>query len=108
MVTLIDELRERGHRVALDHLGGQSWGLQALARLSPDFVKLDPILIRGAASDPRTVRFLRHILSFAEDEGIGVVAEGVETPGEREIMHELGCELMQGYLFGKPQPAHSR
>ena len=90
--------------MALDDLGAEYSGLQALAQLGPDFVKLDNFLARHVRDDSRTRRLVRHLVDFASEEGIGVVAEGIETAEERDVMRELGCTLMQGYLFGRPGP----
>lgn len=100
-------LRDRGYRIALDDLGAEYSGLQALAQLGPDFVKLDTYLARRVREDSRTRRLVRHLVDFATEEGILVVAEGIETAAERNIMLDLGCTLMQGYYFGKPSATWS-
>lgn len=100
----INQLRERGYRIAIDDLGAGYAGLLALSRLAPDFVKLDRQLVQRVEKDGRTARLVRHVVDFANDEGIVVVAEGIETPQELDCIEELGCGLLQGYLLGRPGP----
>ncbi len=101
---VIKGLRGSGFRVALDDLGAGYSGLSALARLEPDIVKLDMRLVQSSVSDPRTRRLLRHIVEFANGEGMQVVAEGIETHEQRSVMVDLGCSYLQGFLFGRGQP----
>jgi EAL domain-containing protein (putative c-di-GMP-specific phosphodiesterase class I) len=100
---IMDQLRELGYRIALDDLGAGYSGLNSLASLQPDFVKLDMHLVRRI-HDTRTARLTRHIIEFALDENMAVVAEGVETEDERQALVDLGCTLLQGYYFGKGRP----
>jgi diguanylate cyclase (GGDEF)-like protein len=99
---ILARLKAHGFRVALDDLGSGYSGLNALALLEPDFVKLDIGLLQGIRSASRHSRLLRHILDYAEGEGVKVIAEGIESDREREIVTELGCPLLQGYYFGRP------
>jgi diguanylate cyclase (GGDEF)-like protein len=101
---IIRMLRARGFRVALDDLGAGYSGLNALAQLEPDFVKLDMELVRRLPSDARTRRLVKHVLEFADEEGMTAIAEGIETEEERSIITELGCPLLQGYYFSRPRP----
>ena len=102
--TRISELRRRGYRIAVDDLGSGYAGLLALSQLTPDFVKLDCALVRRVNEDERTERLVRHLVDFANGEGITVVAEGIETDVERSTLEEMGCGLLQGYLLGRPAP----
>ncbi|MEY2929750.1 MAG: hypothetical protein RL033_499, partial [Pseudomonadota bacterium] len=96
------KLRELGFRIALDDFGAGYQGLSSLAMLEPDFVKLDKGIVRGITLDSRAGRLTRNMRDFCEDEGIVMIAEGVETQGEFEALHGMGIELMQGFLFAKP------
>jgi diguanylate cyclase (GGDEF)-like protein len=102
---LIRRLKAFGFRVALDDLGAGYAGLNSLATLEPDIVKLDMELVRGIDKDRRSARLVRHIIDFADEENILVVAEGVETKEEAKAAISLGCHLLQGYFFAKPGPA---
>jgi EAL domain-containing protein (putative c-di-GMP-specific phosphodiesterase class I) len=96
-------LREMGFRLAVDDLGSGYAGLTAYASLEPDFVKLDRGLVVGIDHEPVKSRLVASIVSASRDMGIAVVAEGIEADSERRAMAELGCELMQGYLFRRPE-----
>jgi diguanylate cyclase (GGDEF)-like protein len=101
---IIGGLRANGFKIALDDLGAGYSGLNSLALLQPDFVKLDMGLVRRLPDDLRAQRLVRHIIEFANDESMMVVAEGIETPIEHQVTRDLGCQLLQGYLFGKGVP----
>ncbi len=98
----IDALRKLGFKVALDDLGAGYAGLNSFAQLRPDFVKLDLSLVRDVDTDSTKQRVVGTMTALCHELGIQVVAEGVETPGERDQVVKLGCDLQQGYLFAKP------
>ncbi len=97
-------LRERGFGVAVDDFGAGYSGLNNLALLNPDFVKLDMALVREVDKNPRLARLVSHIIDYTRDEKIRVIAEGVETESEYQAVKELGVELIQGYYFARPSP----
>jgi EAL domain-containing protein (putative c-di-GMP-specific phosphodiesterase class I) len=99
----VRRLRKLGFRVAVDDLGSGYAGLTAFAALEPDFVKLDRGLVHEIDAQPVKCRLVESIVSVSRDLGIAVVAEGIETETEREVMAHLGCDLMQGYLFRRPE-----
>jgi EAL domain-containing protein (putative c-di-GMP-specific phosphodiesterase class I) len=95
-------LKEMGFRIALDDLGAGYAGLTSFAILEPDVVKLDMSLIRGVDQEPIKRRLVGSMIELCKELGILVVAEGVETVAERTVLTDLGCDLLQGYLFGRP------
>src|SRR6185503_5878399 len=99
----IRSLRDLGYRIAVDDLGAGYAGLTSFAALEPEVVKLDMALIRGVDREPIKRRLVGSMTHLCRDLGILVVAEGVETPAEREVLVDLGCDLLQGYLFGRPE-----
>jgi EAL domain-containing protein (putative c-di-GMP-specific phosphodiesterase class I) len=101
----IKQLRNLGFRVALDDLGSGYSGLNYLALLEPDFVKLDMGLIRGIQTDSRAARLIKHITEFCHDEKLTPIAEGIETTDEFDVVEKLGIRYMQGYLLAKPMPS---
>lgn len=101
---LLQHLKKFGFRIALDDLGSGYSGLNSLGQLGPDFVKLDMRLIKDIGTDSRSARLIKYILDFANGEGMQVVGEGVETADEVKVVTDLGCHLLQGYFFSKPQP----
>ena len=101
----VRDLRELGFLIAIDDLGAGFSGLNTFVKIDPDFVKIDRDLIAGIDQSARKRSVVSALIrSFANDLGIEVICEGVETVGERDTLIESGCRLMQGYLFGRPQP----
>lgn len=101
----VAELREMGFRIAVDDIGAGYAGLSTFALLEPDIVKLDMSLVRGIDSNATKRRIVASLKELCQQMNILVVAEGVETEAERQTVTELGCDLLQGYLFAKPGPA---
>jgi len=97
-------LRDFGAKIAIDDLGSGYSALNLVAELNPDFIKLDMTLIRGVDESPVRQNLLRNMVAFANDLGALVVAEGVETRGELEVLRDLGCQLVQGYYLSVPAP----
>jgi EAL domain-containing protein (putative c-di-GMP-specific phosphodiesterase class I) len=107
----VAQLRERGFRVAVDDLGAGYAGLSSFALLEPEIVKLDVSLLRDIDQSPVKQKLVASMTSLCKDMGFLVVAEGIETPAERDCVVSLGCDLLQGFLFarpGKPFPAVSQ
>jgi len=100
----IKTLRALGYRVAIDDLGAGYAGLTSFAALEPDVVKLDMALVRGVDLEPIKQRLVGSMTRLCRDLRILVVAEGVETATESKVLTDLGCDLLQGYLFGRPTP----
>jgi EAL domain-containing protein (putative c-di-GMP-specific phosphodiesterase class I) len=95
-------LRDVGYRIAIDDLGAGYAGLNSFATLEPEFVKFDMALVRGIDKSPVKRRLMRVMSGLCHDMGMQVVAEGIETVEERDTVLELGCDLLQGYLLGRP------
>jgi EAL domain-containing protein (putative c-di-GMP-specific phosphodiesterase class I)/CheY-like chemotaxis protein len=96
------QLRKRGFRIAIDDIGSGFSGLNYLAMLEPDIVKLDMALIRGVHKDKIKQRLVMSVCTLCRDLGTTVVAEGIECKEEQDSVATLGCDLMQGYLYAKP------
>lgn len=101
----VERLRSLGFKIAVDDLGAGYAGLTSFTLLNPEVVKLDMSLIRGVDTQPKRQSIVRRLQEMCTDLKIAVVAEGVETAGERDALTELGCDKLQGYLFAKPGPA---
>jgi EAL domain-containing protein (putative c-di-GMP-specific phosphodiesterase class I) len=96
-------LRRLGYRVAVDDLGAGYAGVASFGQLQPDVVKLDMALVRSIESSATKASIVRSMISVCREElGTEVVCEGVETAAERDVLHDLGARLLQGYLFAKP------
>ena len=94
--------RESGFGVALDDLGSGYGSLNLLASLRPDFVKLDIGLAEGLDHDPYRAAISRKLIELADELGVTVIAEGIETEEQWRWLADNGAEYAQGYLFAKP------
>jgi EAL domain-containing protein (putative c-di-GMP-specific phosphodiesterase class I) len=98
----VASLREMGFRIAVDDLGAGYAGLSSFTMLEPEIVKLDMSLVRDIHVTPTKQKVVRSMTALSKDMGMIVVAEGVETREERDCLIDLGCDLLQGFLFAKP------
>jgi len=98
----VDALRALGYRVAIDDLGAGYAGLTSLARIQPEYVKLDGSLVRDIDRSTVNQIVVSAVLDLAGKIGQRVIAEAIETPEELHALRALGVELMQGYFFAKP------
>jgi EAL domain-containing protein (putative c-di-GMP-specific phosphodiesterase class I)/CheY-like chemotaxis protein len=99
----VAQLRSLGYRIAVDDLGAGYAGLTSFAHLEPDVVKVDMSLIRGIDMSPMKQKLVGSIVGLCRDLGIEIIAEGVETPAERDALVRVGGDLCQGYLFARPE-----
>ncbi|HVC68996.1 MAG TPA: EAL domain-containing protein [Acidimicrobiales bacterium] len=94
----------RGFRLAVDDAGAGYSSLRHIVELSPDYLKLDRELIRGIDEDPNRRALMRAVVAFAREVGTSVIAEGVETRGELDVLRDADVHLVQGYLLARPAP----
>ncbi len=100
----VARLRKLGYRVAVDDLGAGYAALGALVAIRPDVVKIDMSLVRGVDTDEVRRGVITSVVAMCRTLGIWTVAEGIETEAELATVGELGCDLVQGYLIGRPGP----
>jgi EAL domain-containing protein (putative c-di-GMP-specific phosphodiesterase class I)/putative methionine-R-sulfoxide reductase with GAF domain len=93
-----------GVRLAVDDAGAGYSSLRHVVELSPDYLKLDRALVEGIDGDPNRRALMRAVVAFAREVGTSVIAEGVETRGELEVLREAEVHLVQGYLLARPGP----
>jgi diguanylate cyclase (GGDEF)-like protein/PAS domain S-box-containing protein len=104
----IDKLRaaqERGLKVAIDDFGTGYSSLGYLSRLPLDALKVDRSFIERMAEDPQQMSIVTAVISLAHSLDLKVIAEGVETPAQAQLLRLLRCDQIQGYLMARPQPA---
>ena len=95
-------LRDIGVRIALDDFGTGYSSLGAVSEFDIDQIKLDISLISKIGKDPRADGVARCVIQLARDLDLTVVAEGVETERQYELIRDLGCDAAQGFFFGRP------
>jgi EAL domain-containing protein (putative c-di-GMP-specific phosphodiesterase class I) len=98
----LNKLRRIGATIAIDDFGAGYAGLNLLADVQPDLIKLDMYLLRNIDKNGPRQSIVRAISDVCLDLGIDVLAEGVETEEEFDFLNKLGVSLYQGYLFAKP------
>lgn len=97
-----ERFQEKGYRFAIDDLGGGYAGLANLALIDPHFVKIDRSLVSEVNERSVNREIVGSVLGLCRQLGILCIAEGVETEAQRGALSALGCDLMQGFLFGSP------
>ncbi|MDE2259954.1 MAG: EAL domain-containing protein, partial [Betaproteobacteria bacterium] len=103
-VATMNALKEIGVRFTLDDFGTGYSSLQYLKQLPLDQIKIDQSFVRDLAVDSSDRAIVRTILAMAHSMNLEVIAEGVETEEQLQILLNMGCTHYQGYLFGKPVP----
>ncbi|MGF6170715.1 diguanylate cyclase (GGDEF)-like protein [Pseudomonas moraviensis] len=106
--TALHHYRAMGFSIALDDLGAGYSSLRLWSELRPDYVKIDRHFIDGIHQDALKREFVGSILQIAKASRAQVIAEGIELPEELAVLTEMGVDLVQGYLLGRPQEHPSR
>jgi len=100
-----DHFSRLGFRIALDDTGAGFSSLEAALELSPDFLKIDMSLVRGIEESPVKQELLRGLKAVAGKMGSTLIAEGIETEHELEVIRGLGIECGQGFHLGRGTPS---
>jgi EAL domain-containing protein (putative c-di-GMP-specific phosphodiesterase class I) len=104
-ITSLNAIRALGVTVAIDDFGTGFSSLSYLAKLPVDSLKIDRSFVIEMTSGPEGLALVSTIISLAHSLRLIVVAEGVETEAQSQLLGLLNCEQMQGFLFSKPLPA---
>ncbi len=104
VIVKMIELRSHGLRFSLDDFGTGYCSLAYLKRLPFDRLKIDRVFVQDILSDSTSGAIARTIISLGQIMGLAVIAEGVETEAQRDILRDLGCLAFQGFLFSPPLP----
>lgn len=102
VMTQIADLRRDGVRFAIDDFGTGFSSLSQIARLPADQLKIDRAFVDKVCHSPADHSIAATVVLLAQGRNLGMVAEGVETEEQKAALLKLGCEKMQGYLFGRP------
>lgn len=102
---LLAQVRSRGVRVAMDDFGQGQTSLRYLRRFPLDLLKIDKTFVQQGDTNREDKAILQSIIRLGHDLGLVVIAEGVETRSQLQLLRELDCDLVQGYLLHRPSSA---
>jgi len=103
--NVLDALHRMGVSISIDDFGTGYSSLSYLAHFPIDTLKIDRTFVQGLTQNPHHVAITRAIISMGHSLGHKIIAEGVETEEQLKIVTDLGCDLVQGFLFSKGVPA---
>ncbi len=103
-IEVLSALRAQGVRIALDDFGTGYSSLSYLRSFRFDKLKIDRSFIQGLEHGEEATMIVRTIIGLAHNLGLSIVAEGVETRAQLEVIRDHRCDQMQGYLLGRPKP----
>jgi diguanylate cyclase (GGDEF)-like protein len=103
-VIILQQLHEMGVRIAIDDFGTGYSSLLYLKRLPASELKIDRGFVRNLAHDSEDRAIVSAIVALGQTLDLKIVAEGVETVAQQEFLTDMGCDSLQGFLFGKPMP----
>ncbi len=104
-LTILKQLRDLGTMISIDDFGTGYSSLAYFRNLPATELKIDQTFVNNMCTDPRDEALVKTIIDLAHNFGLTVVAEGVEEKAQVEKLTEMGCDVLQGYLFGEPVPA---
>jgi diguanylate cyclase (GGDEF)-like protein len=103
-IRILDKLKRLGVSVSIDDFGTGYSSLSHLKKFPIQKLKIDQSFVRDIPQDKENMAITRSIVDLAKNLGLKTIAEGVETEEQSEFLKSIGCDQLQGYYFGKPQP----
>ena len=104
LVNVIEKLRNDGFMIEMDDFGSGYSSLNMLTTIPIDALKMDMKFIRNMQKDEKSMKLVELVLDIADFLQVPVIAEGVETEEQMQLLKERGCAIIQGYYFSKPVP----
>lgn len=101
----IGHYRRQGYKIAIDDFGSGYAGFKMFSLVRPDYLKIDKHFIHNIDENPVNRKIVESITGLCREFGIITIAEGLETPGEVEVVKEIGVDLGQGFILGRPEIA---
>ena len=105
-VELLTHLHQKGLRIAVDDFGTGYSSMAYLTKLPLDTLKIDKHFFLDNARDSRNKKVIGAVTALGHSLGLEIIAEGVETQAELTLASQVGCDLLQGFYFGKPAPVN--
>ena len=105
LIQVIHQLRDRGYRIEMDDFGSGYSSLNMLSSIPVDVLKMDMGFIRNIERNEKDLRLVELIIDISDYLKVPVIAEGVETESQLQLLKTARCELVQGYYFSRPLPA---
>ena len=100
----LKDLKSLGVRLAIDDFGTGYSSLAYLKRFPVDMLKIDRCFVAGLEDEAENLAIVSAVVGLGKTLGLTVVAEGVETSGQRRVLNDLGCDLAQGFYFSEAVP----
>ena len=104
LATSLAALADAGIHLAVDDFGTGYSSLTHLVTLPIDVIKVDRSFIAGLVHDPQRRSVIAALAGLSDSAGMTMVAEGIDQPGQIEVLRSLGCELGQGFHYARPMP----
>ena len=104
LTMTIDAIKELGFRVDVDDFGSGHASINSLLAVGPDALKIDRNIINSMVQSPEALRMVVSIADLAHALGLHLIAEGVDTEEKAELLDQMGCHVLQGFLFSRPMP----
>jgi EAL domain-containing protein (putative c-di-GMP-specific phosphodiesterase class I) len=102
VIGVLDGLKKLGVRLAIDDFGTGYASLSYLQRMPVDILKIDQSFVQASVADARGRELLEAIVAIGQSMSLETIAEGVEHAAQLELVQDMGCDLVQGFLLGRP------
>ncbi|MAL01867.1 MAG: diguanylate cyclase [Alcaligenaceae bacterium] len=106
-IKKMQALKQKGIRLALDDFGTGYSSLSQIQQLPVDQLKIDAVFVRDLVFNRNDIAIVQTIINLGKALNLDVIAEGVETQAQRDVLAQLGCHKYQGFLYSKPEPAQT-